>query len=124
MGVGIQNKTIEQLAAEFNMPVNQVLAKFHDCLKQFTQKILSVLKLNIKKTLFDNKEDEVEKEINNRFVPLTQTIDEELEEDIRNSSKKKKSLGLNKNHLKSFAVKDFSEDVDREIMTQNQNLFK
>lgn len=51
LGVGLQNKTIEALADEFNMPVNQILAKFYDCIKKLTKKCVSTMEATVERTM-------------------------------------------------------------------------
>ncbi|XP_063708521.1 RNA cytidine acetyltransferase [Culicoides brevitarsis] len=51
LGIGLQNKTIDQLSIEFNMPGNQVLAKFYDCIKKLTNYLVKILESNLEKSI-------------------------------------------------------------------------
>lgn len=56
LGVGLQNKSIDTLAAEFNMPVNQLLAKFYDCMKKLTRKLTAVMETTVEETMVQRKD--------------------------------------------------------------------
>lgn len=51
LGIGLQNKTLDQLSEEFNIQVNQILAKFYDCVKKMSKKLESINESTIEKTM-------------------------------------------------------------------------
>ena len=76
LGVGLQNKSMEQLCDEFNMPMNQVLAKFYDCIKKLTKKCLSVMESSVEEKMIKSSD------LNRgqHFTPTKSTFMEELDD--------------------------------------------
>lgn len=73
----MQNKTITDLADEFNMPQNQVLAKFYNGIKKITSGIIRVVESTVEKVVIKK----TDKDIGKHLVGLEQTLSEELEKD-------------------------------------------
>lgn len=76
LGVGLQNKSIDALATEFNMPVNQLLAKFYDCIKKLTKKCMSVMETTVEQTMVSTSHLDTGK----HMVATKHTFAEELDE--------------------------------------------
>lgn len=72
----MQNKTIESLADEFNMPINQILAKFYDCIKKLTKKCMSTMESTVERTMIRTSELNTGSEL----VATKQSFAEELDE--------------------------------------------
>lgn len=72
----MQNKSIDKLAEEFNMPVNQVLARFYDCIKKITKKFLSIMETTIEGTMLSTSQ----LNTGESFVPTKETFAQELDE--------------------------------------------
>lgn len=103
LGVGLQNKTIEQLSIEFNMPVNQVLAKFYDCIKKLTRSIISSMESNIEKTITNVS--------TQKFSSLTESLNDE----VKNAVDK-----INKTHTTELhALK--KQDIDQFVIKGNED---
>lgn len=76
LGIGLQNKSLEVLADEFNMPINQILAKFYDCMKKLTKKCLAVTEANVERTMRRTSD----LNTGSTLMPTQQTFNEELDE--------------------------------------------
>lgn len=75
LGIGLQNKTLDKLAEEFNMPASQVLVKFYDCVKKLTHKIMCTMETTIGDNIITASDT---KYATDHFVPVEQTLQEEL----------------------------------------------
>lgn len=108
LGIGLQNKNLDQLSAEFNMPCNQILAKFQDTIKKLTKNILQIMQKNIEGDMLDESQLNSGKD----FTPMGQTMDEELEEAAKKLEKKQRKdlVKLKKESLAQYAIK--GTDVD------------
>lgn len=77
LSIGLQGKSTEALTNEFNMPMNQVLAKFYDMMKKVTKYIASKIEGHIESTMINERElDRGEK-----LQPITKSFSDELDED-------------------------------------------
>lgn len=75
LGIGLQNKTLDKLADEFNMPASQVLVKFYDCVKKLTHKIMGTMETTIGDNIIPASDTKYATE---HFVPVEQSLHEEL----------------------------------------------
>jgi N-acetyltransferase 10 len=109
LGIGAQNKNLDQLAAEFNMPCSQILAKFHDTVKKLTKSIQQIVHKTIENELNESARAN-EKSLD--LKPLEKTMDEELEEEARKLEKKQKKelIKLQKESLAQYAIKGSEDD--------------
>ena len=84
LALGLQRKTVEEIEAELNLPVSQVLALFVKVVKKVGRKLLDVQKAAVSATIPDRREEEVRRtdaEGNKaEFRPLETPLEEELEE--------------------------------------------
>lgn len=80
MGIGLQNKNLDELSAEFSMPSNQILAKFQDTIKKLTKNVMQIMENSIEA---DMPEEKVLTSSLKEYRPLEQTLDEELGEDVK-----------------------------------------
>lgn len=103
LGIGTQNKNLDQLSSEFNMPSSQVLAKFYDTVKKLTKSILNIMQQTIESEMLDD----VQLNEGKVFKPLTQTMDEELDDEVKKLEKKQKKelVKLKKESLSQYAIK-------------------
>lgn len=111
----MQNKTIETIANELSMLSNQILAKFYDAVKKVTKTINTVLESTVEEilpTIKSSKETV-------HFGPLKNTIDEELEADVKKieKSQKRELKKLKDENLSQFAIK--GTEVDWKNALQN-----
>lgn len=115
IGIGLQHKTVDKVCEEFNMPSNQVLAKFYDAMKKVSRALRTVMEVEIAGELFPVASTESAAALK-RVAPL-QSVDKELEEAARDiSSKQKKELEkLKKDHLAQFAIKGDDDEWSRAI---------
>jgi N-acetyltransferase 10 len=120
LGIGGMNKNVDQLAAEFNMPSSQVLAKFYDTMKKLTKNILGIMQREIEETL--PKEAELNR--GKEFKPLQQTMDEELDEEAKKLEKKqrKELTKLKKDALSQYAIKGTDEDWKKALTTSGKSV--
>ncbi|KXJ76163.1 hypothetical protein RP20_CCG010173 [Aedes albopictus] len=118
LGTGLQHKTIEKLSEEFNMPNNQVLAKFYDCLKKLTKYVDSVLERTIESTMVN----ESQLNTGENLVALDKSINEDLADDVRKLEKKqKKELArLKKENLDQYVIKG-TDDEWKNALAKNKS---
>lgn len=116
LGIGTQNKNLDQLSSEFNMPSSQVLAKFYDTVKKLTKNILNIMQQNIESEMLD----EVQLNEGKVFEPLAQTMNEELEEEAKKLEKKQKKelIKLKKESLSQYAIKGTDEAWSKALQGQ------
>lgn len=120
LGIGLQNKDLDKLSQEFNMPVNQILAKFYDCSKKLTRKLEAVNETTIEKTL-------VQESTLNRGESMTataKTFAEELEEDAQKLAKaqKKELKRLKSENFSAYAIKGTAEDWGKALATNKSSI--
>uniref|UniRef100_U5EMW5 RNA cytidine acetyltransferase n=1 Tax=Corethrella appendiculata TaxID=1370023 RepID=U5EMW5_9DIPT len=108
LGIGLQNKTLDKLNEEFNMPVNQILARFYDCIKKITKYLLTIMEETIAGTMTKEKDLNTGKE----FVSLKKTINEEFEDDVKKLEvKQKKELAkLKQEKFEQYAIKGTNDE--------------
>jgi N-acetyltransferase 10 len=118
LGFGLQNKTLDQLADEFNMPASQVLAKFYDCMKKLTTHILSTMERNIESAMVD----EAQLDTGKSFVALPTTMTDELEVAAKKLEKlqKKELKKLKKENLEQYAIKGTEADWQKALTTKSK----
>lgn len=118
--MGLQNKSIDNLATEFNMPSNQLLAKFFDCIKKLTRSIISVMELSIESKM-DQKD---QFNVANKFEPLNMAMNEELEIAAEELKKKQKIelLTLKNEKLNEYAIKGTEEDWNKALVTSKSKI--
>lgn len=103
LGVGLQNRVVDSLAEEFNMPGNQILAKLYDCIKKLTKSIMNVLECDIEQTMISERDLDTGKSLN----PLAKSMNDELDEaaKVLELKQKKELVRLKKENLAQFAIK-------------------
>lgn len=108
LGIGSQNKNLDNLVSEFNMPSSQILAKFYDTIKKLTKNLLQIMQKKIESEMLD----EVQLNAGKEFKPLDQTMDEELDEEAKKLEKKQKKelIKLKKESLAQYAIKGSDTD--------------
>uniref|UniRef100_A0A1B0A084 RNA cytidine acetyltransferase n=1 Tax=Glossina pallidipes TaxID=7398 RepID=A0A1B0A084_GLOPL len=86
LAIGIQGKQVDDIAAELNMPGNQILAKFYDMIKKITKYFNAVVENEIESNMIKDKQ------LNNGndFEPLALSLNDELEETARQLTAKQK----------------------------------
>lgn len=120
IGVGLQNKNMDDLQKEFNMPVNQILAKFYDCLKKITKKLRSVLETTIEETMVKTST------LNTGYDMMAtgQTFAEELNEAAMELERKQKKelKRLKKENLSNFAIKGTDEEWGKALSMNKSSI--
>lgn len=118
LGVGLQNRTIDNLAEEFNMPGNQLLAKFYDCIKKLTSGIMSVMETTIEKGM----RSESKLNMGHNLVPLKKSFHDELSEDVKvlEQKQKKELAKLKKENLDQYAIKGTEDEWDK-VLKKSQS---
>ncbi|XP_049294329.1 RNA cytidine acetyltransferase [Anopheles funestus] len=111
LGCGLQNKSIDQMMDELNMPSNQVLAKFFDCMKKVTNYMLRTMENTIEGTMAKPSE----LNMGDNLMPLKQSLNEEFEEDVKTLEKqqKKELTKLKKLNLDQYAIKGTDEEWNK-----------
>lgn len=120
LGIGLQNKTLDKLSDEFNMPVNQILAKFYDCCKKLTKKLESINESTVEKTMIR----ETELNTGKSMTPTAQTFAEELEAGARELAKaqRKELKRLKNENLSAYAIKGTDEEWSKALATNKSNI--
>lgn len=108
LGVGLQNKSMDALAEEFNMPFNQVLARFYDGIKKITRKCLSIMERTVESRMVST----VDMNTGEQMQPTLQTFADELDEAAKELAQKQKHelKRLKRENLSSFAIKGTEEE--------------
>ena len=109
LGIGLQNKNIEKISEELNMPVGQILAKFYDCTKRITKYLMAAIEKEYDVTI-----SQVEHELVGKDTQELQSIEEDLadEERVIKEKQRKKLVELKKEFHK-YAIKGTNEDLQK-----------
>lgn len=120
LGIGLQNKTLDKLSEEFNMPVNQILAKFYDCCKKLTKKLDSINESTIEKTMIQ----ESTLNTGESMKPTAQTFAQELEAGARELAKaqKKELKRLKNENLSAYAIKGTNEEWGKALASNKSGI--
>lgn len=118
MCVGLQRKTVDQIAKELDLPVNQIFALLNKLIRRFSDYFDTVCKLEIEKKMLQNSNNERIEEMIDHMAPTLKSLEEDLmdaEEEIRERQKKdkiklQKEIVLGKSLLSSFSIKG-NDDV-------------
>nr|CAI5852035.1 unnamed protein product [Callosobruchus analis] len=99
LGLGLQHKTVDDLAGELELPSNQLLGLFNRLIRRCVQYLNTALEQEVEKHLVTKKEVEL--------TPVGKSMHDELEEAAKELKKKqKKELEKLKNeNLEQFAIK-------------------
>lgn len=122
IGLGLQHKAVDAVCEEFNMPANQILAKFYDAMKKVSKALRKVVEAEIQGELFPEKS-----EAANNFLAKAQpleSVDKELDEAAKDiSAKQKKELEkLKRDNLAQFAIKGDESEWSRAIGTSKSSV--
>lgn len=120
LGVGLQNKSFEALAEEFNMPNNQVLAKFYDCLKKLTKKCSAVMERNVERTMVQS----AQLNRGETMVATKQSLADELDEAAAKLDKQQRAelKKLKRENLSAFAIKGTDEEWGKALATNKTSI--
>lgn len=111
---------MDDLQKEFNMPVNQILAKFYDCLKKITKKLRSVLENTIEESMVKTSDLNTGQEM----MATAQTFADELNEAAEQLERKQKKelKRLKKENLSNFAIKGTDEDWGKALSSNKSSI--
>uniref|UniRef100_A0A182T6Z5 Uncharacterized protein n=1 Tax=Anopheles maculatus TaxID=74869 RepID=A0A182T6Z5_9DIPT len=120
MGCGLQNKSIDRMMEELNMPSNQVLAKFYDCMKKLTNYIMRTMERTIEGGMAKTSE----LNMGQNLIPLKQSLNEEFAEDVKSLEKqqKKELTKLKKLNLDQYAIKGTDEEWSKVLSTSKSTI--
>ena len=91
-GIGLQNKTVDQLTGELGLPSNQVLAMFNKSIRKISIAFNDIAEENEKKNMLSDKaRAKVEKDTEKLKNVTQQTLDEDAEEGAKVALKSLKS---------------------------------
>ncbi|XP_055689999.1 RNA cytidine acetyltransferase isoform X2 [Lutzomyia longipalpis] len=120
LAIGLQNKSIDTVAEELNMPVNQILAKFYNAIKKLTKQIVDVM------------ENKVEEELTSKEMkrdtagmePVKESLEDELTTAAKELEKKqKKELSrLKKENLSQYAIKGTEEEWGKALAANKSSI--
>nr|XP_023013194.1 RNA cytidine acetyltransferase isoform X1 [Leptinotarsa decemlineata] len=113
LGLGLQHKTVDDLATELDLPSTQLLGLFNRLIRRYVQNLNRILEQDIEGTLVPQK--------NVDMTPVAKSMHDELEEAAGELKKKqKKELErLKKENLEQFAIKGSEEEWGK-ILTSNR----
>lgn len=102
------------------MPVNQILAKFYDCLKKITKKIRSVLESTVEAAMIKTSELNTGQDM----MATEQTFVDELNEaaEALERKQKKELKRLKKENLSNFAIKGTDEDWGKALSSNKSSI--
>ncbi|KAJ8927127.1 hypothetical protein NQ314_020400 [Rhamnusium bicolor] len=109
LGVGLQHKTVEDLASELNLPSTQLLGLFNRLIRRCVQYLNKILEQNVENSLIHVKD------VN--LTPIAKSMSDELEEaakDLRGKQKKQLEKLKNENLLQ-FAIKGSEDEWERAL---------
>lgn len=120
LGVGLQNKTFDKLSEEFNMQVNQILAKFYDCCKKLHKKLESINESTIEKTMIQKST----LNMGESMMPTAQTFAEELEAGAKELAiaQKKELKRLKNENLSAFKIKGTDEEWGKALASNKSGI--
>ncbi|KAK9872107.1 hypothetical protein WA026_016151 [Henosepilachna vigintioctopunctata] len=114
LGIGLQNKTFDELAKELELPTSQLMGLFNRAFRRVVNYFNSILEEDIEKTLAP-REDVI-------MTPVAKSMKDELEEAAKNLQKKqKKEMEKLKNeNLSQFAIKGSEEEWGKILSSKGQ----
>ena len=117
IGIGLQHKNLDTICEEFNMPSNQILAKFYDSMKKISKSLRRIMEEEIEKELFPEDTQNGTTDASIKKMQPLQSMDKELEEAAKDiSAKQKKELErLKKDNLAQFAIKGGDDDWNKAL---------
>lgn len=123
IGIGLQHKNIDTICEEFNMPANQILAKFYDSMKKISKSLRRIVEAEIESELFPAENETGATTPMKRLAPM-QSMDKELEDAAKDiSAKQKKELEkLKKDNLAQFAIKGDEAEWSRAITSSKTSV--
>ncbi len=106
-GIGLQHKSIEDLEKELSLPPNQLLALFNKIIKKMIALLEEINVAEMNQLLFKSKEKNGQELINNKMLPLAESLEDELNEAAKKvkaqeMEQKKQLLDVN---LKQYEIK-------------------
>ncbi|XP_055381005.1 RNA cytidine acetyltransferase [Condylostylus longicornis] len=106
LGIGLQGKTVDNLAKEMNLAGNQILAKFHDLLSKISREFHQILKGQIEETIIDHTN------FSEKISPLKDSLGDELDEEAKLLAKKQKEQlrALKRSALQKYVIKGTNEE--------------
>lgn len=119
LGMGVQGKVVDTMAEELNMPGTQILAKFYDCMKKITKKLISVVENHIADKLTKNRDQKMTKCENqgtkekngsaekDKFEPINISLNDELNEMENQLTLKQKNdlIAMKLESFKEYKIK-------------------
>lgn len=119
-GMGVQGKNVDKLCSEFNMPADQVLAKFYNMVKKISKRFNDVIERDIEKELMGDKDIKDGSE----FIPISLSLDDELNETASILAKQQKDelKKLKTNMLQDYAIKGTEEEWAKALSGKRTNL--
>lgn len=123
LGIGLQHKTVDNLIVEFDMPANQILAKFYDCINKITKSFLKMMENNIEKIMLSTTA-ESRLNIGDSMQPTEKTFSEELNEaaKILQKQQKEELKRLKKENLSTFVIKGSEEEWGKVLSTNKSSI--
>ncbi|ALC49640.1 l-1-G0020 [Drosophila busckii] len=122
LALGVQGKTVDALGLELNMPGNQLLAKFFDAMKKCNQCFRQVLEQHIEGGMLQQNE----LPTGEQLVPLSLSIDNELEQSAQKISKqqRKELKRLKAEALDDYQIKGSEEDWSKALQSNGKDASK
>lgn len=114
MGLGLQYKTVDELANELELPATQLLGLFNRLIRRCVQYLNNALEQDVEKTLMPKKDIQL--------VPVAKSMHDELEEAAQElKMKQKKELEkLKSQNFTQFAIKGSEEEWQKALIGKNK----
>ncbi|CAI4230919.1 unnamed protein product [Auanema sp. JU1783] len=124
LGMGLQHKSIENLAEELDLPVNQASALHNKTIRKLSDAIDEVCKNAIKKSIANFEEGAAEK-LGTTFKPLEQSLKNELDDmkaEIQERQERDKKIAMVElsKHLQQYEIS--SDQTELENAYKNANM--
>ncbi|PSN31816.1 RNA cytidine acetyltransferase [Blattella germanica] len=117
LGLGLQYKTVDNLATELELPSSQLLGLFNRTIRRCVQFLMGILEQSVEQTL-------VQPRSTAGFTPVANSMQEELEEAAKELKQKqqKELKKLKKESLSQFAIKGSEEEWSQALGSTGNKL--
>lgn len=114
LGLGLQFKTVDDLASELELPATQILGLFNRLIRRCVQYLNNALEQDVEKTLAPKKDVQL--------IAVAQSMQDELEEAAKELKQKqmKELKKLKNENLTHFAIKGSEEEWQKALTGKNK----
>ncbi|RZF38829.1 hypothetical protein LSTR_LSTR000532 [Laodelphax striatellus] len=119
LGIGLQHKTVDDLAKEVDLPASQLLALFNRTMRRFVLLLTGINERAVEQELCAP-----ERAVASEFLPTKQSLAEELEQAaVELADKQRKELErLKKENLQQYVIKGSEQEWSKALATTQKNI--